>query len=67
MDTNDKNYIQTTKSEFYKLKKEFFADFTKNMNMRSGGITGGLHDPREEKRLQERIDKWNNPIELEFD
>jgi GLPGLI family protein len=56
------NYIKTSKQEFYKAKRDYYANYFVRLNEK--GISLGL-SPQKKRKIQEKFDKQNNPIELE--
>lgn len=58
----DKNYIKTSKQEFFQTKQDYYANYFSRLSDR--GISLGL-SPKEKRRIQEKFDSRNNPIELE--
>ena len=61
---NNKNYIKTTKKEFYKLRKEFYKNIFKKLEQ--SGININFDNPSQKRGVLNRINKRNNPIELDI-
>ncbi|MFO7746122.1 MAG: GLPGLI family protein [Psychroflexus sp.] len=61
LNTND-GYVKTTKHDFYNSKKDYYSDYFKRLNQK--GFSFGLSS-KEKRKVQQKFDKRNNPIELE--
>jgi len=60
---NKKDYIKTTKKEFYILKKEFYKNIFKKLEQ--SGISINFENSSQKNDVLNKYRKRNNPIELE--
>jgi GLPGLI family protein len=57
-----KNFIRVSKEEFFQAKYDYYADYFARLSQK--GISVNL-SPKQKKKIQEKFDSRNNPIELE--
>lgn len=58
----EKKYIESSKQKFFEAKKQYYANYFKRLKAR--GISLGLR-PQDKRRIQEKFNSRNNPIELQ--